>query len=547
MAKNDIKKLTGRMLTGMLWYGINSLEYHRKRINELNVFPVPDGDTGTNMLLTLQHAFGAVNQKEDDLDEVIEDFAHRGVYGARGNSGVIISQFFRGMAEGIKGDDANVRELAGALVEGYRFAYRAVEKPVEGTILTVMREAAYAVDGAARRLNTVNEAIDLFIKVGRESLERTPDLLPVLKKAGVVDSGGAGLVYLFEGMRRYLNSEPLYTIEDGPYKKAEPAPDYSAFNRESVFEYGYCTETLLQLTVPEDEFSIKELTGGLSRLGDSLVSYTEGDKVKVHIHTKTPETVLAYLHRYGEFLTLKIENMSVQHSNESQKYLTRPADDEAAFAVVAVAPNETVQKMFSEMGANVVILSSETPSAEEFVDAFKLTMKEDIIVFPNSSNSILSSMQAVTLYDRAHVTVINSRSIAECYSAMAMLDWEEDNIKSIVQDLNRTISGIYEVSILPTEKCIDWGDRHVDSGDYFAIRGKEPITSAKEIEDVVLATVERVCAERDVDVITLFLGKAVEDGTADDIRERIEAKYPLVEVPTVRTDNTVYTLTISFE
>ena len=182
MAKNDIKKLTGRMFTGMLWYGINSLEYHRKRINELNVFPVPDGDTGTNMLLTLQHAFGAVNQKEDDLDEVIEDFAHRGVYGARGNSGVIISQFFRGMAEEIKGDDANVRELAGALVEGYRFAYRAVEKPVEGTILTVMREAAYAVESAARKLNTVNEAIDLFIKVGRESLERTPDLLPVLKK-----------------------------------------------------------------------------------------------------------------------------------------------------------------------------------------------------------------------------------------------------------------------------------------------------------------------------------------------------------------------------
>ena len=547
MATTVIKKLSGKMLAGMLWYGINSLEKHRKTINDLNVFPVPDGDTGTNMLLTLQNAFQAVNQKEDDIDEVIEDFARAAVFGARGNSGVIISQFFRGMAEEIDGDDVNARELAKALARGYQFAYLAVGKPVEGTILTVMRDAAKTVDAEMKKTSTINELIDRFIEVGEKSLARTPELLPVLKKAGVVDSGGAGLIYLFRGMRRFLLREPLYVIDDGKAAPTEAMPDYSRFNRNSVFEFGYCTEVLLQVTVAEDTFNLKDFTRGLSELGDSLVSYAEGDKVKVHIHTKTPEVVLGYLHNYGEFLHLKIENMSVQHSGENQKYVTRPADDEVGFAVVAVAPNETVQKMFSEMGANVVILSSEAPSANEFIEAFKLAAKEDVIVFPNSSNSILSSMQAATLFGDSHITTVNCRSIAECYSSLAIIDWEAETVKSVVSDVNQTIAGIFEVAILPAEHAFDWDTRHVDEGEFFAIRGKEPLSSGKELRTVALETAKRVVGERGADVITLFLGKAVSDEDGERIRAAIEAAHPLTEVITVRTDNAVYNLTISFE
>ena len=532
----------------MIRYGLNNLEAHRAAVNDLNVFPVPDGDTGTNMALTVQNGYKAIEHStEEDLSRVALSFAGAAVFGARGNSGVILSQFFRGLAAGFEGHaEADAVVLSAALDSGCAYAYKAVSRPVEGTILTVLGDIAAEVRDHVATLRSVEETVELMTAAARVSLERTPDLLEILRKAGVVDSGGAGMVYFFEGIGKYLRGEEI-TAASEPVGGDTPFVDYTLFNRNSDFSYGYCTELLLQLTVAEAEFSQDGFSEALRGLGESIVTSFEGDKVKVHIHTPTPERVMAYCHAFGEFLTLKIENMSVQHTGLTTKFLVSPPDGDAALAVVAVAPNPLLQRMLADMGADVVILSEEAPSSNDFLEAFDKVEAEKILVFPNSSNSILSAMQAGSMYKGARVTVLNCRSVAQCYASLPIIDFADGDIHATVTAIHDTIGHLKEISIAHAVKTVHYGDKTITQNDYFAITGDEVLTIGASFADVARRTLETVLSEEDRDVITLFYGKNRTEEEAVALAEAAEILSGGAEVSVISALDPIYDLVITLE
>ncbi|MBQ8331980.1 MAG: DAK2 domain-containing protein [Clostridia bacterium] len=543
-----MERITGSCYKAMLSYGVHHLDKHCAIVNDLNVFPVPDGDTGTNMVMTMKTGLHSLSETTDPLSSVAQSFANAAVFGARGNSGVIISQFFKGISEGFKDEHtADPSVLFRALDKGCEYAYAAVAKPVEGTILTVIKDATNAIGENLGELRTIDDVIAVFLKEARRSLENTPKLLPILEKAGVVDSGGSGVVYFFEGVQRYLNGEAPEAAEVADTSEQSQYVDYSVFHKNSNFEYGYCTETLLQLTVDREDFSYSDFVAGLERMGESLATSLEGDKVKIHIHTKTPEQILTYCHGFGEFLSLKIENMSVQHTQTTQKFLCSPNEGEGLFAVVAVAPNAMLQQMLAEMGADVVILSKEVPSSKDFLEAFEQVSAKEILVFPNSSNSILSAMQAGSLYKKAKITVLNCRSIAECYASLPIIDFNETDVHAIVSEVNDIIGNIYEVAVIHATKNIQYGNKTIVKNDYFALSGEEILLTGDQFERVALLTVNEVLRKQERSVLTLFYGKNVSEKQIHSLASRIGEAEDEVEICVISTQNPIYDLILSFE
>ncbi len=547
-------QLDGLSYLHILHSGIQNVERYRTVLNDLNVFPVPDGDTGTNMLMTLRHGYEAIKDQDTSLGEVTQQFSSAAVFGARGNSGVIVSQFFKGLSEVLK--DADVADsalLADALRSGYKYAYASVAQPVEGTILTVLKDASRAALDA-QPLESVDATIDVFLAEAKKSLARTPDLLPILRKAGVVDSGGSGIVYFFEGVQKHLNGEP---IESGVRKEEEELPasdvlDLSLFNKNTPFTYGYCTEGILQLKMDSEAFDYEDFKEDLADLGDSVVSSLESDKVKLHIHTKKPGRLIDFCQKYGEFLTVKIENMSVQHvqkemlQKEAQKFLFDPNRVQTNYAVVAVASNLQMQQCFFDMGADVVILSDIAPSAQDFMDAFKLTGAKQILVFPNSANSILTSMQAGSLYKKGKVTVLNSRSIPECYATLSILDFDS-TLDEAVTLANSILSELYQVAIYQAVKDVKYGSKEIRKNDFFALSGNKILAVQKTLEDITIHTVESVLRRKEYDVITLFYGKRILPEYVEHLLEELNRGDHDAEIAAVSTDEGVYDITVIFE
>ncbi|MBQ7829540.1 MAG: DAK2 domain-containing protein [Clostridia bacterium] len=539
-----LEQINGSCYKGMIAYGINNLDKHCSTVNDLNVFPVPDGDTGTNMVMTMRNGMSSIESSTDSLSAISQRFANATVYGARGNSGVIVSQFFKGVSEGLKDlSEADCLAFSKALDKGCEYAYNSVANPVEGTILTVIKDATATVRANIENIHSMEELVSKFLAEARISLDNTPELLPILKKAGVVDSGGAGIVYFFEGIQKYLNGEKIEAVES---KTETQYIDYSAFDKNSSFEYGYCTELLIQLTSDKEEFDYADFGKELGKLGESIVTSFESDKVKVHIHTFTPEKILTYCHRFGEFLSLKIENMSVQHTQTTQKYLCAEAQNTGSFAVVAVAPNALLQNMLAEMGADVVILSSESPSSQEFIESFEQIDKKEILVFPNSSNSILSAMQAGSLYKKAKITVLNCRSIPKCYSSLALIDFESD-INTTVSTVNDTIGNIYEVSIIHASKNIAYGDKTVVKNDYFALSGDDILETGDRFDEVVLRTVREVTSKKDCSVVNMFYGKNAPTDQLYGVADEIGRAFDCLETYMIPTQDNIYDLILSFE
>ena len=541
-----METINGPVYRDMLRYGLAHLEAHRVAVNDLNVFPVPDGDTGTNMVMTLKNGFRAIEHGEGDLATLSRSFADSAVFGARGNSGVILSQFFRGLSEGFAGHgEADIVILADAMERGCACAYKAVAKPVEGTILTVLKDVSSALREGLSTLHDIDGAVERMIASAKESLERTPALLPILKKAGVVDSGGAGFVYFLEGVLRYLKGEPLSAPIEQAAEGAADLVDYALFDGDSDFSLGYCTELLLQLTAAQ--FDYNEFLTRLNTLGESVVSSLEGDKVKLHIHTPTPEAVLAYCHRFGEFLTMKVENMSVQHTGRVEKILCAPTEEDVALAVVAVAPNQKLQRMLSEMGADAVILSEEAPSSQDFLEAFDRVTSGEILVFPNSSNSILSAMQAGSMYKGARVTVLNCRSVAQCYASLPIIDFSDEDIHATVTAIHDTIGHLKEISIAHAVKTVRYGNMTITRNDYFALSGNEILTVGASFAEVARRTLETVIPEKDWDVIILFYGKNRVEDEMGELANAAEALSGGAEVSVISTLDPVYDLVITLE
>lgn len=542
-------KIDNLIFIELLENGINNLDKHRTIVNDLNVFPVPDGDTGTNMLMTLKYGYDAIANKNDTLYKIVTSFATGTVFGARGNSGVIVSQFFKGVAEVLKDfDEVDCETFAIALSKGCESAYASVAKPVEGTILTVLKDAKNAVL-KSMPLNNFDDLFDIYIKEAKASLERTPEFLPILKKAGVVDSGAAGIIYFFEGVQKFLQGEEIKSEE----KSSEAnVIDFSIFNKETNFEYGYCIEGLLQLKIESEKFDLQVFNKGLSKIGKSIVTILENDKLKLHVHSNIIGDITNYCQKYGEFLTIKIENMTVQNIQlsenelEDKKILFDAKAQKSEFAVVAVANNAFMQQRLFEIGADVVIKSEVAPSAQEFIDAFAHANSKRILVFPNSSNSILTSMKAGSLYKKANVTVLNCRSIVECYASLLMIDFD-DTIENAVMSVNDTISNIYQLSIFQATKDIKFDKKTVKENEFFALSNNKILNKGNTLEAITLDIIKDVLHSNDYSVVTLYYGKNVSNEYIDFIMELINSADLGAEVACVSTKEVLYSLTITFE
>ncbi len=536
-----IRMLDGITFARMIKSGAANLKAHAKEINDLNVFPIPDGDTGDNMLFTMQGG-ACADIDVERLCEAAERVSRGMLMSARGNSGVILSQFFEGIKNGFSElHVADAEAMGRAFRQGVRQAYGSVMTPVEGTILTVVREATEYACG--RNAGTPEDYLEAFIDEAKRSLARTPDLLPVLKKAGVVDSGAAGLVYIADGMRRALIGEDV--ADTSGALKTPQELDFDAFNEDSVLEFGYCTELLLRLQNAKTDlsaFDVSVITDYLATIGDSVVSVRNGSIVKLHVHTAEPHKVLAFCQQYGEFLKVKIENMSLQHNNTvMRENENTPPKERKKYGVVAVACGEGLKRTFTDRGADAVVDGGQSmnPSAEDFIAAFDKVNADVIFVYPNNGNVVLTARQAARLYSGADVRVIESTSVGAGYASLSMLDTGVGDTDAIFAQLCEATEGVVtaEISHCVRDAVIDGIEMHV--GDYIGFVGDDLLAVKRERFDAVCETVDKI-GFADYDVCIVFCGKDAPEDEGEKIGNYINSRYCGKEVYVINGGQEVY-------
>ncbi len=537
------KFLNGELFAKMFRGGVAFLRSKVKDVNELNVFPVPDGDTGDNMMLTMEGGEKALSGVESDsLDKVAKSLTDGMLLGARGNSGVILSQFFAGIANGfLDHETADVREIGNALLNGVKQAYSSVNTPTEGTILTVARESVeYAVANITDD-STVDSLFTDLVTEMNESLKRTPEMLAVLKEAGVVDSGGSGLKYIAEGFLKILNGEEIDEPEDVTSSYSAQSVDITSFGPDSEMKYGYCTELLLQLMHAKTDpyaFDIGVIKELLETVGDSIVAYKTGTIVKLHVHTMTPYKVLEFCHNFGEFLTIKIENMSVQHHETLSKPKEKPRKK---YSIVAVANGAGIKKLFEELGAEEIVNGGQTmnPSAKDFIDVFERINAEHIFVFPNNGNIILAAKQAEKIYEKAQIHVIESKSIGDCYAALSAIDFGEEDPVKIENGMNSAMSEVETGYLTTAVRNTEMNGIKIHTGEYIGFCGKQMLSSDTDIVLSAMKLLEGMNIE-EKDSLNLFYGKDVDKDTLDSVVSSISEKYPDIELYTLDGGQEVY-------
>lgn len=512
----------------MVKAGAARLNADRKEINDLNVFPIPDGDTGDNMYMTIKSGCDSASEVSvQSIGDVSASISKGMLFGARGNSGVILSRIFAGIAKGLQGiDAAGLPEWKKAMGEGVSESYKAVAVPVEGTILTVFKDAVRAAGNSAA--DSFEEYFSVFSEELQLSLQRTPELLPVLKEAGVVDSGGAGLVCIMEGMKAALNGEETGDVSDIPGTSAKI--DLSAFTEDSVLEFGYCTEFLLRLqttkvgNVPDfNESVIKEYLQGA---GESLVFIRDGSIIKVHVHTRTPGDILNACQKWGEFLKIKVENMTLQHHENHMEKKTFKGPRKKV-AVVAVASGEGLVNVFKDTGADFVIEGGQTmnPSAESFVEAFDRVNADTVYVLPDNSNIILTAKQAASLYKGSDVRVIGTRNIGSGYAVLGSVDFSSSDIAAVVAEAEEvaasTVTAMVSRAIRDTKDSV--------KGDFIGFSDGEILCDSSDRNEAAAG----LCGKLDAgssDVLLVFKGADVAQEEADALQARLQADYRNTEV-----------------
>ncbi len=542
------KRLDGNTLHKLLLSGYSNLENEKNKINTLNVFPVPDGDTGINMAKTLEGGFDAL--KGDSVSEYIKAFSKKSLLTARGNSGVILSQFIRGLAKGCEGKaEISVRDFSDAFNKGVKCAYSAVIKPVEGTMLTVLREGGEYLSENCENFSDFEECFRHLCEKTEISLNNTPDLLPVLKEAGVVDSGGAGILCVLRGMEAALLGKEITamsTRSDSNTLSALPSdmgPDF-------VFEYGYCTEFILQLLnskcVPES-FDSTVLSGALEEIGDSIVCVLDGDIVKVHVHTKTPERAIAEARKYGELLTVKIENMSLQHSESRGK--TSESSKKAKYSIVSVAPGEGIQKYFKDIGVSAFVNGgqSNNPSAEDFIKTFKTQNAEHIIVLPNNSNIVLTARQAAKMYKDSDVRVIETKSVAEGYSAISMLDLTSETVEELIEKMTSYLPYVTSGYVTVATRDVVMNGVEVKEGKYIGLDEDNILSCCEDEVSAATSLFENLPDIDDKGVITVFYGKDVSKESLERLKAVLKKEYPDIETGYIYGGQDIYSFIFSIE
>lgn len=536
------QKINGLCYIQMIEGGTANLKAHAEEINDLNVFPIPDGDTGENMLLTMLGGADGTAHASERLSEAAHNISSGMLLSARGNSGVILSQFFEGITNGFSDlYEADAEQVGRAFRRGVEFAYRSVMQPTEGTILTVIREAT---EYACSLPNaTPSEYLRAFLREAKASLERTPELLPVLKKAGVVDSGAAGLIYIMEGMLGALVGEKIslnMTLE----KKSDDL-DLDAFSEESELTFGYCTELLLRLQTKKTDipnFDMRVITDYLSTIGDSIVAVRSGSIVKIHVHTMTPHWVLSFCQKYGEFLKVKIENMSLQHNNTiAEQKKNAPKKERKAYGVVAVASGEGVKQTFIERGADRIVDGGQSmnPSAEDFLAAFDEVNADTIFVLPNNGNIVLTAIQAAKLYEGSDVRVIESKTVGAGYAALSMLDTSSGDTDLIESELCEAMNGVITAEISHCIRDANMEGVEIHTGDYIGFLGKELLARGDSRKQAVMDSLMKL-GFKNYDICIIFVGKDANMEEAEAVQAEIENSYRGKEVYLIDGEQEVY-------
>lgn len=541
------KKFNGVLLEKMMKNGLANLREHEEEVNRLNVFPVADGDTGTNMCLTLENGI-RFSKTNEVAGFYLKSLSQGMLLGARGNSGVILSQFFKGFyTELARCTWIGPGELRNGLIRGYRCAYESVVKPVEGTILTVTREGIEHIRGQITRNSTTEEILSMYIAEMRKSLSYTPEILPVLKESCVVDSGAQGFIYIIEGMLGLLYGdskyrrkaqEPSAAVKETPKKSA----DFSLFNENSRFELGYCTEFILQLlkdTRYSQRFELRRFISDLEAFGDSLVVVQDGRRVKVHIHTLRPEKVIALAREYGEFLTFKLENMQLQH-NEVLKAEKKKLPHKA-LAMVSVVNGPGLQSLFEELGCDVVIRCEETmnASSQEFVKAFEQIDADDIVVLPNNKNVVLAAEQAVELFGGKNIHILPTHSVAQGYFAIAMDVPDRENSFRIAS-MRDGLEGVATIIQTVASRDYSYHGFTCRAGENIALLDGELVCVSDSRVQAIMDTLRLVPDIGDRETCVVFCGEDVTGEERDELEELISEEYPLLEAEFIDGGQKVY-------
>ncbi|AMC01394.1 dihydroxyacetone kinase [Aerococcus viridans] len=547
----------------MLEVGGNRLSENAEYVNSLNVFPVPDGDTGTNMNLTYTSGIERViKQHSDTVGEVGEDLAKGLLMGARGNSGVILSQLFRGFAKVIEGKTTiEAQDLANAFQRGIDTAVKAVMKPVEGTILTVARDSAAAGMQKAEQTDDIIEVMTAVLEEAQTSLENTPNLLPVLKEVGVVDSGGQGLVYIYHGFLESLTGEsiPVKSADPNKANVTELAHQENFFNTShSVasedIQFGYCTEIMVKIGEGEtvtDEFDYDTFRNHLDGIGDSLLVVSDDEIVKVHVHTETPGEVMNYGQKFGSLVKIKVDNMRLQHDDildgkGSTQTESAPAVERTNLAIIAVAAGEGIENLFKDLGVKSIISGGQTmnPSTNDILDAINKANADNVIILPNNKNIIMAANQAVEVSE-IPAAVVETKYISQGLTAMLGYNPDgtlEDNKAAMVAEMANVNSG--QVTVAVRDTTVDGLEIHKD---HFMgiIDGK----IVSEDADLVKETINMInqMIDEDKELVTLIFGEETDQATAELIAEAVEEANEDIEVEIVDGGQPVYHFLASVE
>ena len=543
--------LDGILFARLLRGGAANLKANVTTVNDLNVFPIPDGDTGDNMFLTINSGAAAAGEGSESLSQTAGKAASGMLLGARGNSGVILSRIFAGLAKGFEGiARADVRAVARAFESGVSEAYGAVSVPVEGTILTVLKDSVTAANGNIADDSTLESYFADFNSELKESLERTPDLLDVLKEAGVVDSGGAGLGYIIEGMINALDGAEVSL--EAPAAQAKSV-DLDAFGADSVLEFGYCTEFLLRLQsskIDIDNFNADELISYLNSVGESVVCFREGTVVKVHVHTMTPGNIINHMQRYGEFLTFKMENMTLQHNENhmQEKFAPKVNKPHKPFGVVSVAAGSGIKDAFISLGCDVVVDGGQSmnPSAEDMIAAFNEINADVIFVFPNNSNIIMTANQAAQLYDGAEVRVVPTKTIGEGYAAISMMDTTVGDTDAVIADLEAVIAGVVTGMVSRAVRDAEMNGVAVKKDDFIGFAGDTVYTDSPDRNTAAIELCEAAKAQR-YDIMLLVCGADATEAEAQALYNELHSKYRRTEIVMIDGGQPVYDYIIILE
>ena len=553
-----MKVITPTILKEMYISGANNLYNHYPEVDQLNVFPVPDGDTGMNMNLTVTSGMKEIQNKESTVLSVVANNFSRGLLmGARGNSGVITSQIFKGFSLACEGKEAlNAFDLADCFVKAKEIAYKAVMKPVEGTILTVIRESSAALAEFVNEKTTIEQAMDYFLQQARISLQHTPDLLPVLAEVGVVDSGGAGLVRIIEGMVSAVKGEVITRNSDMGMAVGQQEPEAPLYAGAKLTEgeegYGYCTQFIIRLADDGSKrpFNEKTFKRFLTSHGNSVVVVRDDDIVKVHVHTLTPGNMLNYGQQFGEFVSITIENMSEEHHNiehgqiatdmagniergKQQRAAEKPEAEskegpiEKKYALIAVSSGEGLNEIFRELGVDQIVFGGQTmnPSTEDFVKAIKLAKASNVFVFPNNSNIMMSASQACEVMEGTEINarVVPTKTIPQGLTACMQFNPELEP-EELFQDMKNSLKTIRSGSVTYAVKDTDIEGIHITKGYFMAMKDKNIVSCVADKREALMDLVGSLI-RKSSSIITVICGEDVDEAERDDIYNVLYEQY----------------------